>query len=47
VLCRDIYHCLPVDLDAQDWQRIETHLICLDVEAKVRAQKKPSAKGGK
>lgn len=40
VLCRDIYHCLPSELDGQDWDRIETHLICMDVEAKVRNMKK-------
>lgn len=39
VLCRDVYHCTPSELDAQDWERVATHLICLDVEAKVRKQR--------
>lgn len=38
MLCRDVYHCAPGVLDEQDWERVETHLICLDVEAKVRKQ---------
>lgn len=38
VLCRDVYHCAPSVLDAQDWERIATHLICLEVEGKVRRQ---------
>ena len=36
MLCRDVYHCTPTELDGQDWARVAEHLICLDVEAKVR-----------
>lgn len=36
LLCRDIYHCPPSELDVQDWERVAAHLICIDVEAKVR-----------
>jgi hypothetical protein len=39
ILCRDIYHCTPGELDAQDWERIEEHLVCLEVEAQVRKRK--------
>ncbi len=36
VLCRDVYHCTPAELDEQDWERVATHLVCLEVETKVR-----------
>lgn len=39
VLCRDVYHCTGRELDEQDWERVEAHLICLDVEGKVRQQR--------
>lgn len=38
VLCRDVYHCTPTELDAQDWARVQQHLICLEIEARVRKQ---------
>jgi hypothetical protein len=34
-LCREVYHCLPSQLDAEDPEQIEAHLICLGVEAQV------------
>lgn len=36
VLCRDVYHCTPSELDAQDAERIATHLLCMEVEERVR-----------
>lgn len=33
-LCRDVYHCLPSELDAEEWDRISRHLDMMDVEAK-------------
>ena len=34
VLCRDVYHCPPQQLPPVS--QILRHLVCLDVEAKVR-----------
>jgi len=36
VLCRDVYHCLPSELDDEDMERIGAHLICLHAESKCR-----------
>ncbi len=36
VLCRDIYHCTPGELDKQDPIRVLRHLEALSGEAKVR-----------
>lgn len=36
-LCRDIYHCLPRDLDEQDADRITQHLQVMAAEGKARA----------
>jgi hypothetical protein len=43
VLCRDVYHCTPSELDEQDWGRVAAHLICLDVEAKLRKKQQEEA----
>ena len=34
-LCRDVYHCTPAELRAQDWETIRTHMALLDMEAMV------------
>jgi len=31
-LCRDVYHCLPGDLDEQDAERIYAHIVCMNEE---------------
>lgn len=35
-LCRDVYHCTPLELDEQDWGTISVHLALLTAESKVR-----------
>ena len=35
-LCQDVYHCTPSQLDEQDWQTIETHLLILNLEEQLR-----------
>jgi hypothetical protein len=46
VLCRDIYHCTPGELDQQDWSRIQAHVEVLAAEAQVRNMKTPPPGGG-
>ena len=46
-LCRDVYHCAPSVLFEQDNDVIQAHLVCLDVEARVRKQREQQAKGGR
>lgn len=41
VLCRDVYHCTPAELDAQDFLRVREHLICLAVENEVYQARHP------
>lgn len=36
-LCRDVYHCTPVDLERIPLETILEHLTCLQVEAQARA----------
>lgn len=43
LLCRDVYHCTPAELDAQDAGRILAHLVCLEMEGKARAQREKNA----
>lgn len=47
LLCRDVYHCTPSELDAQDWERVQLHLVCLNVEAKLAKREQEKGKGGK
>jgi len=44
-LCREVYHCLPSALDAEDPEQIEAHLICLGVEAQVSEWERKSGQG--
>lgn len=37
VLCRDVYHCLPSQLQAEPITNILPHLIAMGVEGRVRA----------
>ena len=36
ILCRDVYHCTPSELDEQDAERVADHLLCLQEESKYR-----------
>jgi hypothetical protein len=36
VLCRDVYHCTPAELEKQDWATVEIHLELLNQETEVR-----------
>jgi len=31
-LCRDVYHCLPSQLDDESWSRIRIHIAMMDAE---------------
>ena len=35
VLCRDVYHCRPSELDGEDAETVMTHLALLNTAAKV------------
>lgn len=35
-LCRDVYHCLPSELDQEDWGRVRIHIAMMNAEAEVR-----------
>lgn len=47
VLCRDVYHCTPLELAKQPLKKVMRHLACLEVEGKVKAarSKAPPKKG--
>jgi hypothetical protein len=45
-LCRDVYHCLPSDLDEQDYDRILYHIVCMNEEETVN-QVRSDAQYGK
>lgn len=36
VLCRDIYHCTPSELDQQDLERIMLHIDMMKLEEEIR-----------
>lgn len=36
ILCRDVYHCTPSQLDAEDGSRVLMHLALLNAESKVK-----------
>jgi hypothetical protein len=38
-LCRDVYHCTPVELSKVPLPKILTHLTVLDIEAKMQKEK--------
>jgi len=35
ILCRDVYHCTPSELEKQYADVVNAHLVCLAAEAKV------------
>ncbi len=39
-LCRDVYHCTPSELDAQDARTIALHIAFMNVEEKVAQRKR-------
>jgi hypothetical protein len=39
MLCRDVYHCTPPELDAVPWHRIKAHLDCLSIEGKYEKER--------
>lgn len=47
LLCRDVYHCTPVELATIPLQTILTHLACLDAEAQVREMERRSMRYGR
>ena len=40
ILCRDLYHCTPVEVDAIPMHYITEDLAMLSIEAKVRSLRK-------
>jgi len=47
VLCRDIYHCTPQELDKVDVRRLAAHLAMYAIEKKVEAQRGNKRKPGR
>jgi len=46
ILCKEVYHCTPSELDEQDWSRVRAHITCMNVESKVKKHRiKQSQKG--
>lgn len=39
-LCRDVYHCLPSELDNEDWRTIADHVAMMEAEAEERKRKR-------
>jgi hypothetical protein len=39
VLCRDVYHCTPLELAKIPVETVEAHLVCIAAENKVRSLK--------
>lgn len=35
-LCRDVYHCLPSELDEEDWAVIRVHLALMEAERRAK-----------
>lgn len=40
VLCRDVYHCTPSQLAAEDWETVREHLRLLAVEQRAHQAKR-------
>lgn len=36
LLCRDVYRCLPSELDGEDYARIQRHIAMMNVENEMR-----------
>jgi hypothetical protein len=39
VMCRDVYHCTPTELDAVPWQTIQQDLLMMSVERTVQQRR--------
>lgn len=39
VMCRDVYHCTPTELEAVPWRIIQEDLIMMNVERTVRERR--------
>lgn len=35
-LCRDVYHCLPSELEDEPWENIALHLAMMTAEAEAK-----------
>jgi hypothetical protein len=44
MLCRDVYHCPPDVLYRQSWERVQAHILALEIETKVKRHKKDAAR---
>ena len=44
VLCRDVYHCTPVELRRVPLRDVLAHLACLGVEGRVRRREREVAR---
>jgi hypothetical protein len=40
VMCRDVYHCTPTELEAVPWRVIQEDLVMMQIERKVRERRK-------
>ena len=38
ILCRDVYHCRPSELEEEDWATVATHLALLEAKAEMDAK---------
>jgi hypothetical protein len=34
-LCRDVYHCTPLELEEVPWEMVERHLIIINAESEL------------
>jgi hypothetical protein len=39
IMCRDVYHCTPTELEAVPWRIIQEDLTMMHVERTVRARR--------
>jgi hypothetical protein len=39
VMCRDVYHCTPTELEAVPWRIIQEDLIMMNVERTIRERR--------
>lgn len=44
LLCREVYHCTPRELEQQDLDTILDHLTCLRIEADVRTLRRQTTR---
>jgi len=39
VMCRDVYHCTPTELEAVSWKTIQEDLFMIGIERSVQARR--------